>query len=223
MSYGILIDNGSGETVIDSESQVMVVSQSGTKTSDWIPNYYTTNRGFDFNSLISPDKGTFVKIQDGQTIGFSTIKVLSSGVTWATYSVYTNGAESLDYIVVDLASNVSTSGGYGLEVYRSNSSLVYSTSQQLMPANGKTVNLSSTGSVTILSGDCWVSMPWFGPFGIDPDGAGGPAGTFMLTPSVKRTGNTLEYEQLGIGQIGSTGFQPYAIPNTALTIIQPVP
>jgi len=64
-------------------------------------------------------------------------------------------------------------------------------------------------------------MPWFGPYGIDPDGSG-PIGTFMFTPSVKRVGNTLEYEQVGIGYWGmSTGFQPYALPNTSLTIIQP--
>jgi hypothetical protein len=206
MAYGIQIKNGSSETIIDESNPVLVKASSGTST-------YTqqnTNDIYLHEFNVGQDDMLFVEINDGDIIAFSA----DNGDNISRKSVLTTRT-SLGYFFAKDSNLVgASSSGYGMEIRDGSGGLVYSSNQELIPANGYT----GSGTYTLNSGVAYISMPFVAFSGIVSRGF--PNGSVFLFSGVERIGNQISpkcfggaitYAPIGFSTNGCTFTAKYTV------------
>lgn len=189
--YGVLVSNGSGQTVISNDTETMLAASSGTLSS-----YTTTNTGwrqFTMPAGFSIDSDAiFLKLPDGGNLIASSRNTYNAS---ESIRINTTTETGLDYFVVKRSFSISSpTGGYGLVVFDGSGSVVYSTEYDVFPSNGSTLRVQSGATTTIdPSKDVWVNLNFGTPAPFCPDGGAGGFPTFNLASGVQRSGSSVSY------------------------------
>lgn len=214
--YGLLVSNGSGQTVLSNDTETMLAAPSGTLTS-----YTTTNTGFRQFSLPSGfsllDDAIFVKLNDGNDFYASSRDFFTSP---ENLKLNTTTATTLDYFIVSRSKSIpAPTSGYGLAVFSGSGDVVYSSDYDIFPSNGQTLRLDGS-STTNVDGtkDLWVNLNFGCPAPFCPDGGAGGFPTFNLIRGVERGGNVISSSGGNMRNDPPSGAQASAHDNTALLV-----
>lgn len=188
--YGLLVANGSGQTVLSNDTETMLAASSGTLTS-----YTTTNTGMRQFSLPSGfsllDDTVFVKLNDGHNFYATSRNVFA---TADNPKLNTTTATTLDYFIVSRSKAIpAPTGGYGLAVFSGDGTVVYRSDYDIFPSNGKTLRLDGSNTAVVDgTKDLWVSLNFGCPAPFCPS-VDGQDPTYNFITGIKRIGNVASF------------------------------
>jgi len=212
--YGMLIKNGSNQTVISGDTGTMLVKSSGTLTS-----YSTSNTGFRRFSLpsgfdVSKDV-LFAKIVDGGNFFALSRQRYNES---ADYRLGSTTETSIQYFLLERSQVLSPTGGYGLAIYQSNGDLAYDSGYDIFPSNGQNLKVDGNSTASIdTNKDVWVNLNFGTPAPFCPF-PGGSFPTFNLLVGLKRSGSLLEQDEESVVDDANSFAQADAHDNTALIV-----